>query len=48
MYRDGPRLIIEPTQRPSLSRLLASWDPIDTNWPDTEDRPPEPVDIDVP
>jgi antitoxin VapB len=45
IYRDGTRLIIEPTQRPSLSRLLASWDPIETDWPQTEDRPPEPVDL---
>ena len=47
IYRDGQRLIIEPTQRPSLSRLLASWDPIDTGWPATEDPPPEPVEIDA-
>jgi antitoxin VapB len=45
IYRDGQRLIIEPTQRPSLSRLLATWDPIDTDWPETEDRPPEPVAV---
>ena len=45
IYRDGQRLIIEPTQRPSLTRLLASWEAINTDWPDTEDRPPEPVDV---
>jgi len=48
IYRDGQRLIIEPTQRRSLSRLLATWDPIDTDWPDTENRPPESIAIDVP
>jgi antitoxin VapB len=37
IYRDGQRLIIEPTQRPSLSRLLATWDPVDSDWPDTDD-----------
>ncbi len=29
--RDGQRLIIEPAQRPSRSRLLAARDPIDTD-----------------
>jgi len=45
IYRDGQRLIIEPTQRSSLSRLLATWDPIDTDWPDIEDRPPAAVNM---
>jgi antitoxin VapB len=48
IYRDGQRLIIEPTQRRSLSRLLGTWDPIDTDWPDTDDRPPESIAIDAP
>jgi antitoxin VapB len=48
IHREGQRLIIEPMQRPPLSRLLATWDPIDTDWPATEDRPPEPVDMDEP
>jgi antitoxin VapB len=43
IYRDGPRLVIEPARRPSLRRLLESWDPIDIAWPDIQDPPPEPV-----
>ena len=45
IYRDGQRLILEPTSRPSLCRLLESWEPLDVEWPEIEDRPPEPVDI---
>ena len=47
IYRDGQRLIIEPNQRASLTQLLASWDPIDTDWPESDDRPPEAVDVDA-
>ena len=48
IYREGTRLVIEPMARPSLTRLLAGWEPIDVAWPDLEDRPPEPVDLTVP
>ena len=48
IYRDGARLVIEPLARPSLTRLLSSWEPIDVAWPDLEDRPPEPVDLAAP
>lgn len=46
MYRDGSRLIIEPATRSSLSRLLSSWEPLDLEWPEIEDRPAEPVNLD--
>jgi hypothetical protein len=36
------------TAQTSLSRLLATWDPIDTDWPDIVDRPPEPVEVGEP
>jgi antitoxin VapB len=45
IYREGTRLVIEPLARPSLTRLLSSWEPIDVAWPDIEDRTPEPVDL---
>jgi antitoxin VapB len=44
IYRDGTKLVLEATARPSLSHVLASWDPIDTDWPVIPDSPPEPLD----
>jgi antitoxin VapB len=46
IYRDGNRLILQPTGRPSLTQLLASWEPLCTDVPSIDDRPPEPVAID--
>jgi antitoxin VapB len=43
IYRDGPRLVIEPARSPSLRGLLETWDPVSTDWPVIEDPPPEPV-----
>ena len=48
MYREGSRLVIEPMQRPSLSRLLASWSPLTAGLPPVADAPPEPVDLGEP
>ena len=45
IYREGQRLVLEPIQRPSLSRLLAGWRPIETEWPDIDDPPSEPVEV---
>jgi antitoxin VapB len=44
--KEGERLIIEPLpKRPSLLELLASWEPIEEEFPETPDPPPEPVDL---
>jgi antitoxin VapB len=48
MYREGARLVIEPTRRPSLSGLLASWSPLEVGLPAVADVPPEPVDLGEP
>lgn len=45
LRKDGDRLIIEPVQRRSLRVLLATWAPIDEDFPKVEDLPPEPVNI---
>ncbi len=45
IYREGTRLVIEPMQRPSLSRLLASWAPLKVGLPAVADVPPEAVDL---
>ncbi|MGE3595967.1 MAG: antitoxin [Dehalococcoidia bacterium] len=48
IYRDGSRLILEATARPSLQQLLQSWDHLDADWPEITDTPPKPVDLDAP
>jgi antitoxin VapB len=45
IYRDGMKLVLEATARPSLRHLLASWDPIDADWPAIPDAPPESVEL---
>jgi antitoxin VapB len=34
--RDGDRLIIEPVRKTSLLELLASWEPLDEDFPDVD------------
>ncbi len=43
--KEGDRLIVEPIHRPSLLALLATWEPLDEDFPEIEDLPPEPVDL---
>jgi antitoxin VapB len=43
--KEGNRLIVEPVQRPSLLALLATLDPLDEDFPEAEDLPPEDVDL---
>jgi antitoxin VapB len=45
IYRDGSRLILEATARPSLRQLLQSWDRLDVDWPEVPDAAAEPVDL---
>lgn len=45
IYRDGDRLIIEPVPARSLLTLLASWEPLDVEFPEIEDPPAEPFDL---
>jgi len=42
IYREGNRLVLEPTERPSLTRLLASWERLDVEMPHVDDEPPAP------
>lgn len=48
IYRDGSRLILEATARPSLQQLLRRWDRLDVDWSEITDAPPEPVDLGAP
>jgi antitoxin VapB len=45
MRKEGGRLVIEPVSRPSLIDLLRTWEPIDEEWPEIDDPPPEKVEI---
>lgn len=44
--REGDRIIIEPVrQSTGLLALLATWEPLDEEFPTIEDRPAEPEDV---
>jgi antitoxin VapB len=43
--KEGDRLIVEPTKRQTLLKLLAGWEPLEEEFPETEDAAPESVDV---
>jgi len=45
MRKEGDRLIIEPAPKKSLLALLATLSPIEDEFPEIEDLPPEPFDL---
>ena len=45
MRKDGEKLIIEPKPKKSLLELLATLEPIDEEFPEIQDLPPEPVEL---
>lgn len=46
MRKEGDALIIEPAKtKGGLAELLASWEPLDEEWPDIPDLPTDPVDL---
>lgn len=40
LRKEGDRLIVEPVNRPSLLALLASWEPLDEDFPKIDDLEP--------
>lgn len=41
--KEGDRLIIEPiAKKPGLLELLASWEPLDEEFPEIDDPPADP------
>ena len=45
MHKEGERLIIEPVpKKKSLLEWLKTIEPLDEDFPEIEDPPPEPVD----
>lgn len=45
LRKEGPRLVIEPVARPSLLAVLATWKPLDEDFPRIESVPAEPLDL---
>lgn len=45
IYQQDARLIIEPVSRPSLLGYLATLEPLEEEFPDIPDAPPDPVDL---
>ncbi|MDR3512511.1 MAG: AbrB/MazE/SpoVT family DNA-binding domain-containing protein [Caulobacteraceae bacterium] len=45
IHREGTKLIIEPAPARSLLAVLGELTPIDDDFPDIDDRPPEPVEF---
>lgn len=45
VYKDGDRLIVAPARKASLLALLASWAPLEENFPEIEDPPIKEEDI---
>lgn len=45
MRKDGERLIIEPVTPKSLLALLATLQPLDEDFPDISDSPPDRVTL---
>jgi len=43
--KEGGRLIIEPVIKTGLAALLASWKPLDEDFPEIDDTPVTPEDI---
>lgn len=43
--KQGARLVIEPVRKKTLNELLATWEPLDVEFPEIEDLPPDPVEL---
>ena len=45
MWKEGRRLVLEPVAARSQKAVLASLRPLDDDFPDIDDPPPEAVDL---
>jgi antitoxin VapB len=45
MRKDGETLVIEPIKRDGLLAYLETAEPLDEEFPDIDDPPPEPVEL---
>ncbi|HYU32106.1 MAG TPA: AbrB/MazE/SpoVT family DNA-binding domain-containing protein [Thermoanaerobaculia bacterium] len=47
LRKEGNRLVVEPVQKPSVLELLASWEPLDEEFPDIDEDLPPLRDVDL-
>lgn len=47
IHKEGDRLVIEPARKIGLLALLASWEPLDEEFPDIDSDLPPPRDINL-
>ncbi len=47
IHKEGDRLVIEPARKRGLLELLASWEPLDEEFPDIDSDLPPPRDVDL-
>ncbi len=45
LRKEGDLLIVEPVRRRSLLAMLATWTPLEEDFPEIEDPPPDPVNM---
>ena len=45
LWRDGDRLVLEPTRKRGLLALLETMEPLNEEFPEIEDRPPAPEQV---
>jgi antitoxin VapB len=45
LWREGDRLILQPTRKRGLLEVLATMEPLAEDFPEIEDRPPAPEQI---
>jgi antitoxin VapB len=45
MHREGDRLVIEPLPKRRLLDLLATWEPLEDEFPEIADEPVKPEDV---
>ena len=47
LRKEGDRLVVEPVRRPSVLELLASWEPLEEEFPDIDSDLPPLEDVDL-
>lgn len=47
LRKEGDRLVVEPVRRPSVLALLASWEPLEEEFPDIDSDLPPLEDVDL-
>lgn len=45
IHREGKRLVIEPVERTSLLDVVATWEPLDMEFPEPADEKPDAVEL---